>query len=128
MRTNKRGVVMSLPVTPRLAAILEKMPAGQLLSLTSPRGKPWDPTHRSKSIKEAARAAGIDERIRLYDARGTACTRLLLAGATPGEIALCMGWSVRHAAAMIETCAALEPTMTDSVLIRLEQARTGTVL
>jgi hypothetical protein len=33
-----------------------------------------------------------------------------------------MGWSVRHAAAMIEVYAALDPAATDAVLARLAAA------
>lgn len=53
--------------------------------------------------------------LRLYDARGTAATRLLEAGAELKEIATHMGWSIKHAAELIERYVALSPSMTDGL-------------
>ncbi len=65
--------------------------------------------------------------LRFYDARGSAATRLVLAGASLGEVAACMGWSVKTAAQMIEVYATLDPGLADSVLVKLEQIRDKTV-
>ncbi len=119
MRTAKRGRLVSIPVTARMAEVIDATPADRLLILVSARGKPWDTEHLSKSVKAFARSAGLDPRLRLYDARGTACTRLLMAGASLGEIALVMGWSMRTAARMIETYAAMDPAASDGVLVKL---------
>ena len=63
--------------------------------------------------------------LRLYDARGTAATRLLLEGLSLLQIAGCMGWSLRTAAAMIERYAQVSPRKTDDVLTLLSAARVG---
>lgn len=123
MRTKKRKRVVSIPVTPRMGEIIDQTPPGQMLILMSPRGKQWGEEHLSKSVKEWVRKAGLDERLRFYDARGTACTRLLLAGASLSEIALVMGWSIETTAAMIQVYASLDPQATDSVLVKLSDAR-----
>lgn len=123
IRTAKRGKVAAIPVTQRMAEIIDSTPAGQMLFFLSSHGAPWDKKQISKQVTTYRRVAGLDESLRLYDARGTACTRLLLAGATLGEIAINMGWSVKTAAQMIETYAALDPSVTDTVLVRLETAR-----
>ena len=122
MRTNKRGRVAAIPVTQAMARIIDAVPAGRMLIFVSSHGDAWDERQLSKQVTIYRRKAGL-ERLRLYDARGTACTRLLMAGATLGEIALHMGWSIRTAAKMIEVYASLDPAMTDSVLVRLETAK-----
>ena len=61
-------------------------------------------------MKKYARKAKLDERLRLYDARGTACSKLLMAGASLQEIATVFGWSLRYAAAVIEAYAAQIPS------------------
>ena len=55
--------------------------------------------------------------LRLYDARGTAATRLLEAGADLKEIAVHMGWSIKHAADVIERYVALSPQMADGIAV-----------
>lgn len=68
-------------------------------------------------------ALGYD--LRLQDARGTAATRLLNAGLSLAEIAAHMGWSVRHAAAVIEHYARVSPDESDAVLVKLALAKGG---
>jgi integrase len=124
VRTSKRGRLASIPVTPPIGTFLDSLwrdDSGPVL--LNAAGRPWTTGYLSQQVKIFARKAKLDPRLRLYDARGSACTRLLLHGATLAEIALVMGWSVRHAAAMIEVYAALDPTATDAVLARLAEAR-----
>lgn len=59
--------------------------------------------------------------LRLYDARGTAATRLVRAGCSLIELAGHMGWKPQHAAQMLERYAALDPDMTDSILEKVER-------
>lgn len=126
MRTSKRGRVVSIPVTVRMAEVIDTTPAGEMLILTAPRGGQWDTEHLSKTMKGWMRKAGIDDRLRFYDFRGAACTRLLLAGGTLAEIALVMGWSIETTAAMIQVYASLDPTATDGVLVKLAESRSRT--
>jgi len=123
LRTSKRGRIAAIPVTPRMAEIIDRVPPGQILVFLSSHGQPWDEKQLSKQVTVYRRKAGLNERLRLYDARGTACTRLLMAGATLQEIAVHMGWSVKTAAEMIEVYAALNPTVSDTILVRHEGAR-----
>ena len=55
--------------------------------------------------------------------RGTAATELLRASCSLNEIAVTMGWGIRHAANIIETYAALVPEVADDVLAKLMFAR-----
>lgn len=49
-------------------------------------------------------------------------TRLVRAGCNLGELASHMGWSLQHAAAMLERYAALDPEMTDGILEKVRRA------
>ena len=123
IRTAKRKRWASIPVTERMGEIIDAVPPGRMLILVSSHGAQWTEEQVSKQVKLYRRKAKLREDLRFYDARGTACTRLLLAGSTLAEIASHMGWSVPTAANMIQVYAALDPTLSDSILIRLEEAR-----
>lgn len=64
----------------------------------------------------------IRRELRLYDARGTAVTRLVRAGCNLGELASHMGWSLQHAAAVLERYAALDPEVKDGILEKVRRA------
>lgn len=128
IRTSKRKRLASIPVTPAMARIIDKVPQDQMLIFVNSHGGAWDEKQLSKQVTLYRRKAGLDEQLRLYDARGTACTRLMMAGATLQEIAVHMAWSIKTAAMMIETYARLDPSVSDSILIRLAQAKSGTSL
>lgn len=121
VKTAKRKRMASIPVTPRMAEILARASAdGPILRNAS--GDPWTTSYLSQRIKLYARKAKLDDRLHLHDARGTACTRLLMAGAPLGEIAMVFGWSARHAAAMVEVYAAMNPAAADAVMARLAES------
>lgn len=121
LRTAKRKRTVAIPVTPVAAEIIDR--AGGMLILANSHGRPWTADQLSKQVTTYRRKAGIHQELRLYDARGTACTRLLMSGASLQEIAVFMGWSVKTAAEMIETYAAMNPDVSDTILIRLEGAK-----
>lgn len=121
VKTAKRGRMASIPVTPRMAAIIERAPAtGPILRNAS--GKPWLARYLSQRIKAFGRKAGLDDALHLHDTRGTACTRLFLAGATLQEISVYFGWSPRHASKMIEIYASLNPAVADAIRGKLAAA------
>lgn len=121
MRTAKRGKTVSIPVTPRFGTLLDGLPKDQLQVIVGGRGKPF--THQNylgaavrkhrNAINEAHEKKGlpppIRRELRLYDARGTAATRLLSAGATLKEISAHMGWSLEYTSRMIEIYCAVNP-------------------
>jgi hypothetical protein len=69
------------------------------------------------------KAITIRDELRLYDMRGTAATELLRAGCSLNEIAVTMGWGLRHAGNIIEKYAATVPEVADEVLAKLTIAR-----
>lgn len=126
IRTKKKNRLASIPVTKELAKLIAATPKNDLLILRTSKGKPWTPVGLSQMVKKAALKAELDNNLRLYDARGTACTRLLLIKTPLSDIAMIMGWSVATTAQMIEVYAVLDPGITDSVLTLLNEAKNGT--
>ncbi len=135
--TQKRKRLASIPVTPRLAQLIAATPADQDVLLVTKGGTPY--THENylgdavsvwRDKLNIRSEAPVKARPRLYDARGTAATRLLMAGSDLKEIATHMGWSLKHAADVIERYVALSPEMTDALgakLARAERIRTRPV-
>lgn len=123
VRTNKRGRLAHIPITPALAQMIDATPPGRLLILVSATGLPLTEHRASEGLRQWRDKAGLSADLRLQDTRGTAATRLLNAGLSLAEIANHMGWSVRHAANVIEHYARVSPDETDTVLVKLAQAK-----
>lgn len=123
IRTNKRGRIASIPVTPGLAEILADTPRNRMLILTSQRGKPLTEHRASEGIRQWRDKAVLSSDLRLQDARGTAATRLLRQNLALAQIASWMGWSLRFAQNVIERYAAVAPDDSDEILVLLNQAR-----
>jgi integrase len=125
VRTNKRKRLAHVPITPALAQVIDNTPKDRLLILTNASGGPLSPHRASEGVRQWRDKAKLSSDLRLYDARGTAATRLLNSGLSLAEIANHMGWSVRYAASVIEYYARVSPEETDSVLVKLAQAKGG---
>ncbi|MGC5198230.1 tyrosine-type recombinase/integrase [Aphanothece microscopica] len=128
IRTNKRKITATIPLTPAMTKVVQETPDGQMLILTNASGEPLTEHRVSEGLRQWRDKAGLDEKtlgysLRLYDTRGTAATRLLNAGLTLKEIAQHMGWSLRTASYMIEKYAAVSPDETDVILAKLTEAR-----
>lgn len=121
--TQKRGRMASIPVTTRMAELIDRTPAQQDRLIVNLRGIPYQHENYLGDAVSAWRdKLSLRRELRLYDARGTAATRLLEAGAELKEIATHMGWSLKHASEVIERYVALSPTMSDSLAAKLKQA------
>lgn len=128
VRTAKRGVYATIPVTPAMGEVIDATKADRLLILTNASGRPLTEHRISEGLRQWRDKAGLTPEalgydLRLNDARGTAATRLLRAGLSLNEIASHMGWSVRTAAAVIAHYAEVSPAETDAVLVKLEAFR-----
>jgi len=125
--TKKRRRLASIPVTPRLAALLAALPETQDHILVNQSGKPYQhENYLGDAVTTWRDKLKLRKELRLYDTRGTAATRLLEAGAELKEIATHMGWSIKHASEVIERYVALSPGMTDSLAEKLDQAEQRT--
>lgn len=125
VRTNKRKRLAHIPISPALAEVIDATPPGRLLILTNAGGNALTPHRASEGVRPWRDKTKLSDELRLYDARGTAATRLLNAGLSLAEIANHMGWSVRYAANVIEHHARVSPDETDAVLVKLAQAKGG---
>lgn len=121
--------VASVPVTPAMAALIDSLPPGQSAIITNQRGAKYqDEDYLGDAVSTWRDKLGLRRELRLYDARGTAATRLFQAGADLREIATHMGWSIKHAAEVIERYVALSPEMTDGLAAKLAEAEARTKL
>lgn len=122
IKTSKRKSWVSIPVTAEMGRIIDQTPADQALILTTARGRPWTVVRLSGQVGAAVKKAeGINKALRLYDARGTAATRLVRAGVDLAGIAAIMGWKPATVAHMLEIYAALEGCTSGEVLVQLEE-------
>lgn len=123
VRTSKRGRWASIPVTPAAARIIDERPAGQEYLIRPSESEKWAPRYLSQEIKKAARAAGVRDELHPYDLRGSAVSRLVLAGVNTADLALVMGWKPETAAKMIGIYADLDPRRADGVRDQLAELR-----
>jgi integrase len=120
IRTAKRKRMVSIPVTPRMSEVIDTTPMGQMVIVASSKGAPFTNSRSlGRAVARRRSEVGIRSELHLYDARGTAVTRLFEAGANLREIALHMGWSIDYASRMIGVYAALNPEGSDALLIKL---------
>lgn len=123
MRRAKTGIVASMPVTPEMDKVLDEMPADQDYVLVTSTGKQWgNEDHLGATVSKWRNEIGVRKAVTLYDARGTAATRLLNIGADLTQIALAMGWTIETAAKMIRVYAKVNPDITDTLLDKIVAA------
>jgi integrase len=102
LRQSKTGARVSVPVGAPLKAALDATPRlSPIILLTSER-KPWTPDGFRASFAKARAKAGISG-VTFNDLRGTAVTRLALAGATEAEIATITGHSLRDVRSILDS-------------------------
>ncbi|MDH4540717.1 MULTISPECIES: tyrosine-type recombinase/integrase [Sulfitobacter] len=133
-RRQKTDNPVSLPVTEALGRLIDALPQDQELLVTSLTGEPLKALRASQIIRDikirhnekveqGLLPVRIRDELRPYDMRGTAATALLRAGCSLNEIAVTMGWGLRHASNVIERYAALVPEVTDEVHKKLLKAK-----
>jgi integrase len=121
LRQSKTGARVVIPVGAPLKVALDAAPKVSPIILTNRDGKPW----RSESFRwiwnRACKAAGIVG-LTFHDLRGTAVTRLALAGATEAEIATITGHSMRSVRAILDVhYLSRDPALAESAITKLEQ-------
>lgn len=127
--TRKRNRMASIPVTAAMAALIAATPQGQDRLLVNQSGAPYShENYLGDAVSTWRDKIGLRRDLHLYDARGTAATRLLDAGADLKEISVHMGWSLKHAAEVIERYVALSPAMSDTLAAKLARAESRTKL
>lgn len=102
VRTSKGKKRVAIPVGEPLKALLDAPGKHSALTiLTNSRGAPWTGDGFRTSWGKASDRAQIDD-LHFHDLRGTAVTRLALAGCTVPEIAAITGHSLRDVEAILD--------------------------
>lgn len=120
----KRRVV--IPVAAELRAVLDATRRRATVICVTSRGTRWTGDGFSASFRKTCEAAGI-EGLTFHDLRGTAITRLVVAGCTVPEIATITGHSLRTVQDMLDRhYMSRDITMAESAMAKLEKHRVGT--
>ena len=102
LRQGKTGARVVIRVGAPLKAALDATPKRSTIILTNSDGKPWTSDGFRASWRKACKAAGVVG-VTFHDLRGTAVTRLALAGCTEAEIVTITGHSMRSVRALVDT-------------------------
>ena len=126
MRQSKGGVRVVIRVGAPLKRMLDATPNVGSLILTNSGGRPWTPDGFRASWGKACKTAGVIG-VTFHDLRGTAVTRLAIAGCTEAEIATITGHSLRSVRAILDThYLSRDPKLGDSAITKLERIESGT--
>jgi integrase len=126
LRQSKTGARVRIPVGASLKAALDATAKCSTVILTSSDGTPWTADGFRSSWRKACAAAGVIG-LTFHDLRGTAVTRLALAGCTQAEIATITGHSLRDVGAILDKhYLHRDPALAESAIRKLEAAKKGT--
>lgn len=121
LRQSKTGTRVEIPVGAPLKAMLETIPKRSTVILTTSAGRPWTEDGFRSSWRKACAKAGI-RGVTFNDLRGTAVTRLALAGGTEAEIAAITGHSLRDVRSILdEHYLHRDPTLAENAIRKLER-------
>lgn len=115
----KRKVDMRVPAPLKKLLDEARKTKKALTILESPTGKPWTKSNFNNYWRPMIKEAGLDG-LHFHDIRGTTCTVLAEAGATPSEIAAMLGWTVTTVNRMLDTYQAMTAALSDSAVAKLE--------
>jgi integrase len=101
LRQSKNGRRVVIPVGGPLKAALDATPRRSPIILTNIEGTPWTGPGFRKSWATACRKAGVVG-VTFHDLRGTAITRLAIAGCTEAEISSISGHSLRDVRSILD--------------------------
>ena len=121
LKQSKTGTRVSIPVGAPLKAALDLAPKRGPMVLTSTDKRPWTSDGFRASWRKACAKAGIVG-VTFNDLRGTAVTRLALAGCTEAEIATITGHSLRDVRSILDAhYLHRDPALADSAIAKLEK-------
>ena len=121
LRQSKGGRRVVIRVGAPLKVALDAAPKRSTIILTTIDGKPWTSDGFRASWGKACKRACIVG-VTFHDLRGTAVTRLAIAGCTEAEIATITGHSLRSVRAILDThYLARDPALGESAITKLER-------
>jgi integrase len=123
LRQSKTGVRVTIPVSAPLKSALDATPKQSPLVLVNSIGRPWTSDGFRTSWRKACAAAGIVG-VTFHDLRGTAVTRLAVAGCTEPEIATLTGHSLKDVRAILDAnYLHRDRTLAESAIRKFERAK-----
>jgi integrase len=123
LRQSKTRIRVVIPVGAPLKAALDAAAKTKQspLILTNSEGKPWTADGFRSSWRKACARAGIVG-VTFHDLRGTAVTRLAVAGCTEAEIATITGHSLRDVRTILDSnYLSRDPALGESAIRKLER-------
>jgi integrase len=121
LRQGKTGARVVVRVGSPLKAKLDATPKIGPLILTSSDKRPWTPDGFRASWGKACKLAGVVG-VTFHDLRGTAVTRLAVAGCTEAEIATITGHGLRDVKSILDAhYLNRDPALGDSAIRKLER-------
>jgi integrase len=125
LRQQKTGARVVIPVGAPLKAMLDRTVKRSTQILVNSDGQPWTPDGFRASWRKACARAGVVD-LTFHDMRGTAVSRLALAGCSEMEIATLTGHSLRDVGAIMDAhYLNRDPALAESAIRKLE-SRTKT--
>jgi integrase len=120
LRQSKTGARVVVPIGAPLKAMLDTIVKRSTLMLVNGDGQPWTPNGFRSSWRKACARAGVVG-VTFHDLRGTAVTRLALAGCSEIEIATLTGHSMRDVGAILDAhYLNRDPAIAESAIRKLE--------
>jgi integrase len=120
LQQSKRGRRVVIPVGAPLKAWLDQMPRISPIILTNRDGRPWSSNVFQVAWGVACKRAGV-RGLTFHDLRGTAVTRLAIAGCTEAEIAAITGHSLRSVHQILDAhYLSRDPALGESAIRKLE--------
>jgi integrase len=121
LRQSKGKVRVVIPVGAPLKGALDTAVKRSTIILTTTEGNPWTPDGFRTSWRKACKRAGIVG-VTFNDLRGTAVTRLALAGCTEAEIATITGHTLRDVRSILDVhYLHRDPALAESAIRKLER-------
>jgi integrase len=120
LRQSKTGARVVIPVGAPLKAMLDKTKKQSTVILVNSDGQPWTPDGFRVSWRKACAKAGVVG-VTFHDLRGTAVSRLALAGCTDMEIATMTGLSLKDVHAILDAhYLNRDPALAEAAVRKLE--------
>lgn len=127
LRQSKGGIRVVIPVGQPLKDLLDSTPRRSLTILATLKGRPWTSDGFRSSWRKACEASGLLGGPTFHDIRGTAVTRLAIAGATVPEIATFTGHSLKDVQRILDAhYLGRDPTLASAALSKREAHESGT--
>mgnify|MGYP001821214252 FL=1 len=120
LRQSKTKASVVIPAGQPLRDLLDATARRSPLVLVNSDGRPWTADGFRSSWRKACLRAGIAGKT-FHDLRGTAVSRLALAGATESEIAVVTGHTLSFTRSMLDAYTERNPQLGENAIRKLER-------